>query len=143
MNKVHINASIHVRRRWVRNVVFVGAAYLAIGVVFGTLAGDAASNQVRVLWRLAAWAISAAVFAGHIGYEQFRRRGSAGSTAFQTSLAVALGAFALAVIAIVHSPPKPGHSFLAFLVWPILIWIPAFIVALAAASMLTRTGQNS
>ena len=143
MNNVDNKASMHWRRRWVRNVVLVGAAYLAIGVAFGTLAGDAASNHVRVLWRLAAWAISAAVFAGHIGYERFRLGCSAGSTAFHTSLSVALGAFALAIIAIVHSSRKSGHSFLAFLVWPLLIWVPAFLVALAAASMLTRMRQNS
>ena len=143
MNNVDNKASMHRRRRWVRNVVLVGAAYLAIGVVFGTLVGDAASNHVRVLWRLAAWAISASVFAGHIGYERFRRGCSAGSTAFHTSLSVALGAFALAVIAIVHSREKSAHSFLAFLVWPLLIWVPAFLVALAAASMLRRTRQNS
>ena len=142
MNKVNNKASMHWRRRWVRNVVLVGAAYLAIGVVFGTLAGDAPSNHVRVLWRLAAWAISAAVFAGHIGYEHVQLRCSAGSTAFHTSLSVALGAFALAVIAIVHSHGKSGHSFLAFLVWPLVIWVPAFLVALAAASMLTRTRRN-
>ena len=63
MNKVNNKASMHLCRRWVRNV-FVGAAYVAIGMVFGTLAGNAASNEVRVRWRLAAWAISAAVFAG-------------------------------------------------------------------------------
>ena len=62
MNKVNNKASMPWRRRWLRNVILVGAAYLAIGVAFGTLAGDAASNHVRVLWRLAAWAISAAVF---------------------------------------------------------------------------------
>src|SRR5437868_14888240 len=96
-----------------------------------------------VYWRLAAWAISAAVFAGHIGYEHVQLRCSAGSTAFHTSLSVALGAFALAVIAIVHSHGKSGHSFLAFLVWPLVIWIPAFLIALAAASMLTRTRRNN
>ena len=40
---------MHVRRRLVRNVIFVGTAYLAIGMAFGTLASDTASNQVRVL----------------------------------------------------------------------------------------------
>src|SRR5437763_7015257 len=143
MNKVDNKTSMHLPTRVVRNVVFVGAAYLAIGMVFGTLAGEAASNQIRVLWRLAGWAISAAVFAGHIGYEHVRLRCSAGSTAFHTSLSVALGAFALAIIAIGHSSGKSGHSFLAFLIWPLLIWIPAFLIALAAASMLTGTRRNS
>jgi len=37
MNKVNNKASMPWRRRWLRNVIFVGAAYLAIGVLFGTL----------------------------------------------------------------------------------------------------------
>ena len=52
--------------RWARAVVIVGVVYLVAGLVFGALAGAAGSHQMRVAWRLAAWATSAAAFASHI-----------------------------------------------------------------------------
>jgi hypothetical protein len=92
---------------------------------------------MRVTWRLAAWVISAAAFAAHIGYEHVRLRSSPGTTALHTSLAVALGAFALAVAANVHaqvvSSYRPSHA-VALVAWPVLTALPAFVVALAVAA---------
>lgn len=131
------------RLRGLRAVILLGVAYFVVGMLFGTLAGRAGSNQVRVAWRLAAWVISAAVFAAHIGYEHVRLHSSPGSTALHAALAVALGAFALAVAAIVHVHALSGHSrYLAFLVWPVLIALPAFVVALASAIVLTRARRQ-
>src|SRR5438034_10234174 len=86
------------RPRWFQTAILVAVVYLVAGIAFGALAGAAASHQMRVTWRLAAWVISAAAFAAHIGYEQVRLRSSPGTTALHASLAVALGAFALAEI---------------------------------------------
>jgi len=58
----------------VRTVVFLGVVYFVVGVVFGAFAGRAASNQGRVAWRWAAWALSGAVF----GALALVRRGFAG-----------------------------------------------------------------
>ena len=70
------------RKPWVRRIIIIGIVYLVVGIVFAALANPSVSDQVRVMWRLAAWAISAAVFAAHIGYEHFRLRNSPSSAAF-------------------------------------------------------------
>ncbi len=123
------------RLRWLRAALFLGLVYLVVGITFAALANRAASNQMRVIWRLVAWVISAAAFAAHIVYEHGRLRSSPGTTALHASLAVALGAFALAVAADVHaqaaSSHQPTHA-LALFVWPVVTALPAFAVALAA-----------
>jgi hypothetical protein len=125
------------RLRWLQTVLLVGVVYLLTGITFAALANRAASHQMRVTWRLAAWVISAAAFAVHIGYEHVRLRSSPGRTALHASLAVALGAFALAVAANVHAQAASSHQHspaLALLVWPVMTALPAFVVALAAAA---------
>src|SRR2546423_15651484 len=84
------------QQSWFGTAILVSASYCVIGIVFAL-----PSNQVR-LWRLAAWVISAAVYAAHIGYEKFRLGNSPRATALHTALAVAVGAFGLAVAANVH-----------------------------------------
>jgi uncharacterized protein (DUF486 family) len=126
----------------------VGLVYLTAGLCFATLAGWAGPNQMRAMWRLAAWVISAAAFAAHIGYEHVRLRSSPRTTAFHVSLGVALGAFALAVAANLHAPAASSqqHSHAlarALVLWPVLTALPAFLVALAAAAGLAwRRGKN-
>jgi vacuolar-type H+-ATPase subunit I/STV1 len=127
------------RQRWLRAVLVMGAVYLVTGFVFATLAGWSGSNQVRVVWRLSAWVVSAAAFAAHIGYEHVRLRSRPRTTALHASLGVALGAFGLAVAANLHaaaaSNPQHTHSLASALVlWPVALGLPAFIVALAAAA---------
>jgi hypothetical protein len=116
----------------------VGVVYLVAGLAFATLAGGAASAQMRVTWRLAAWVISAAAFAAHIRYEHVRLRSSPRRTALHAAMAVALGAFGLAVAATVHaqavSSIRPAYA-LALVLWPVLTAVPAFIVALAVAAL--------
>jgi fucose permease len=132
-------------QRWLRAVIFLSVVYLVVGITFATLANRAASNQMRVTWRLTAWAISAAAFAAHIGYEHVRLRRSPGITALHTSLAVALGAFALAVAAVVHAQAASSHQHsvaLALVVWPAVSALPAFVVALAATAGLVRARRR-
>ena len=114
--------------------------------VAAALAHGAGSNQMRVTWRLAAWVISAAAFAAHIGYEHVRLRSSPTTTALHASLAVAMGAFALAVAAMVHAQAASGlqHSHaLALVLWPAVTALPAFVVALAAAAGLALTRRTN
>jgi len=122
--------------------------YPVVGILFAALANPSASSEMRVTWRLAAWLVSAAAFAAHIGYEHFRLRSSPPRAALHVSVAVALGAFALAVWINVHahrdtsshqSPLAP----LALVVFPVVTGAPAFVVALAAASLLARTRRRS
>lgn len=123
--------------RWSRVVLIVGVVYLVAGLVFGALAGAAGSQQLRVAWRLTAWATSAAAFAAHIWYEQLRLRHSPATTAFHAALAVAIGAFGLAVSASVHAM-RVHKSFpvSALLSWPLVTALPAFIVAFVAAAVI-------
>ena len=129
--------------RWVRAVLLVGILYLAAGLGFGALARSAGSNQIRGAWRLAAWVISAAAFAAHIVYEQVRLRSSSRTTALHAALAAGLGAFGLAVAARLHAQATQHHfPAIAIAIWPVMTALPAFVVALAAAAVLTRARRN-
>lgn len=131
------------RSRWLVAVLLVGLIYLVSGLVFGALAGAAANNQMRTAWRLAAWLISAAAFAAHIGYESIRLRSSPRTTAFHVCLAVGLAGFGLAVAASLHSRGTQ-HQFpaSALAIWPIMTALPAFLVAWVMAALLTRLRRN-
>ncbi len=59
------------RKPWVRAAILAGVVYVVVG--YGSAALDpSVPDRARFVWRLAAWAVSAAVFAAHIGYEHFR-----------------------------------------------------------------------
>ncbi len=122
---------------WLSPAIFIGVLYLVVGVASAALAG-AASNQIRFFWRLSAFVISAVVFAAHIAYEHFRLRNSARPTACHTSVAVAFGAFALALVANIHDLGSASgyraRMLIALIAWPLLTAVPAFIVALVVAA---------
>jgi len=127
-------------QRWLSTVIPVGVLYFAVGIASAALAGAAASNQMRFFWRLSAFVISAVVFAAHIGYEHFRLRNTGRRTAWQASVGVALGAFALALTANIHdlgsaSGYRP-RMLIALVAWPLLTAVPAFIVARVVAAVL-------
>lgn len=118
--------------------IIVGLLYFITGVTTASLAGAADSNQLRFLWRLSAFAISALVFAAHIAYEHYRRRNTASWTAWHTSIAVALGGFGLAASANIHelssNTPYRPRMLVAFIAWPLLTGVPAFMLAFVIAS---------
>lgn len=123
-------------------VLLAGIAYLVIGLGFSALA-----RQGGTSWRFAAWAISAAVFATHIGYEHVRLRSTPRITAWYAALAVALGGFGLAAAATVHALASSSFRVayvIALAAWPMLLGVPAFLVALAAAAGLAyaRSAQQ-
>ena len=127
------------RGNWIAAALLAGVCYLVVGVVFGAFAGRTDSHQIRFAWRLAAWLVSLAAFAAHIAYEQVRRRSSPTTSALHASLGVAIGAFGLAVAANMHALATAGHRpahTLALLLWP-LVALPALVVALAAAAVLS------
>ena len=130
-----------------RIVVGLAVIYLIAGMVFGALAGRAATHHAVVAWRWAAWLVSAFAFGGHIVYEQVRQRASPTITAVHVSSAVGLGAFGLAVAANVHAQvvAPQQHSFLLVLslvLWPVLIALPAFLVALIATMLFARVRRT-
>jgi len=121
--------------------------YPVVGIAFAAFAGWSASNQMRIAWRLAAWVISAVAFAAHVWYERFRLRNSALTTALHTSIAVAVGAFALAVAANIHGQwvGSSHQRLLAFalVAFPALTAVPAFVVALVAAAILSLRRRST
>ena len=125
------------QQSWFGNAILIGFLYSVIGVVFAI-----PSNHVP-MWRLAAWVISAALYAVQIGYERFRLGNSPLPTALHTALAAAFGAFGLAVAANVHevwvATSYRRSLALALVAWPVLTSLPAFIVALVTAYGLAFT----
>ena len=126
------------RQPWLGTAILVGVVYLAVSIGSAALAGAAASNQMRFFWRLSAFVSSAVVFAAHIAHEHFRRRNPARPTAWHASVAVAFGAFALALAANIHDLGSASgyrsRMLIALVAWPLLTAVPAFVVALAVAA---------
>lgn len=132
---------------WFGAAILFAILYLVVGIVFGELASLSASKEIVVLWRLAAWLVSAIAFTIHIGYEHVHRRTSPPSTALHASVATAIGAFALAVAANVRALwTATGNQrllALALVLWPILTAVPAFVVAWVLAAVLARVRPTS
>jgi hypothetical protein len=135
-------------QRWLRVAMLVAVVYPVVGITFAALGNLSASHEMVVAWRLAAWLVSAAAFAAHLGYEHFRLRSSPLRAALHVAAAVAVGAFLLAVWVIVHghwvasgrqSPLAPW----ALVVFPVVTGAPAFVVAFIAGAVLARTRRRS
>ncbi|HEX2452192.1 MAG TPA: hypothetical protein VHI99_00725 [Vicinamibacterales bacterium] len=125
---------------WIRAALLVGVAYLIIGRLFALPIDHARA------WRLAAWVVSGVTFAAHIGYEHVRLRSSPGVLALHTALAVALGAFGLAVAGALHSLSVTSSIrplwLLALVAWPVFTAVPAFLAAFVAAAILSRVAPR-
>jgi hypothetical protein len=121
-----------------------GILYPIVGIVFAAPAHAAASSEIRLAWRLAAWLICAVVFAGHLGYELFRLHNRPGRSALHVSMAVGFGALVLAGWINVQ-PHRTGPSrsrLLALVVFPVVTALPAFLVARITAAVLSRRGRK-
>jgi ABC-type transport system involved in cytochrome c biogenesis permease component len=120
---------------WIGPAVLVGVVYLLIGRFFPN------PPDPQRAWRLAAWGVSGVVFASHICYELFRLRHSPRSMALHLALAVALGAFVLAIAGALHSLSTSSSIrpawLLALIVWPLVTAVPAFVIALVAGVLLS------
>src|SRR5262245_41366550 len=120
---------MRISRGWFAWALLAGTLYLIIGVGFAPLSVPSVS-----FWRLAAWMVSAVLYAAHIGYEHFRIRSSPRSAALHVAFGAAVGAFGLAVSAVVRSLLSgTGNLRLlrtALLIWPLITGVPAFGVAL-------------
>ena len=114
--------------------------YLAAGLVLGELAGRANSMETREFWRRMAWVISAIAFGVHIAYEHFRRRAESRESALHVASGAALATFGLAVAANLHEQPAGQRAMMAasLVIWPVMVAIPAFVVALIGANVLRR-----
>ena len=120
-----------------------GLVYVAVGIVSSALAGAAGSDQLRFVWRFGAYVVSAIAFAIHVRYEYVTARSASTTAALHAATGVALGAFFLAVAAMIRAQvvggPNPVGHVIALVAWPAITAIPAFIVALAATALHGRT----
>jgi hypothetical protein len=125
------------RKQWIRTATLVGVIYFAVGFAFAAFASRATFNLTRESWNRLAFLISAVAFAVHLSYEYFRIRSPALRTAWHTSIAVALGAFGLAVAANIHELSSASgyrpRMLIALIAWPVITAVPAFVVALIVA----------
>jgi hypothetical protein len=121
-------------------MLFIAVTYCLVGIVF------AAPGTYARAWRLAAWVVSAAAYAAHIGYEHLRLRNAPIWLALHAALAVAVGALALAVAAMIHRSlagvATSQSRLLAFVLWPLITGIPAFLVALGVGALLARASHS-
>ena len=124
------------RQAWLPAALLFGAVYFLIGRLFTLPAENVPA------WRVAAWLVSGVAYAAHIAYEHFRLRDTPRLMALHVSIAVALGAVALALAGMVHSLSTPSGIrpswLLALLIWPAVTAVPAFLGALVAEALLAR-----
>jgi len=126
------------RQSWIPIAALIGVGYAMVGIVFA-----APATHVHA-WRLAAWVVSAIAYAAHIGYERFRLHNPPASAALHVALAVAIGAFGLALGANIHSLSVASAAQhrqllrLSLAIWPVITAFPAFLVALAINMVLAQ-----
>jgi len=134
------------RQRWLGPIVLAGALYAVASIGSSALAAAAASNRELLLWRWAALAACAVVFGSHVAYEHFRLRHRARPAAWHVSLAVALGAFAIALAANLHDLSSASgyrpRMLVALVAWPLLTALPAYVVAWVVAAGLGMAGRR-
>ena len=127
---------------WLR-VVLWGLAYSVIGLATAAFSRHAATADLQQIWRLAAWALSAGVFAASFGDERARAGRAPAPTALRAALPVALGGFVLAAYAMVHSRVVgSGHlvgHVIALVAWPAMLGVASFLVAWVVAAVLARS----
>ena len=131
----------HATRRSLGALLFFGALYCLIGVVFAEFTTADPTSSTTILWRRLAWVVSGLAFGGHLIYEQVLRGSSPRRAGTLVSLAAATGAFGLAVAANVHGWRTGGDQrslAVALIAWPLLVFVPAFVVAFGAAIVVSR-----
>jgi len=115
--------------------------YPAVGIGFAFLDSSSAPAGIP-FWRLAAWVVSALVFGAHLVYELRLPAKRPLPAASHVSLAVALGAFGLAIWVLVHARtgnhPQSPLAPLALILFPLVTGLPAFALALAITTALGR-----
>jgi hypothetical protein len=128
---------MRVWRGWFAWALVAGIAYSMIGVGFAPL-----TTPSVLFWRRAAWAVSAMIYAAHIGLEHFKLGNSPRSAALHVAFGAGLGGFGLAMGATVHSllagAGNPQLLRISLLVWPLITGIPAYMIALVLTAVLAR-----
>jgi len=123
-------------RAWIPAALIVGGIYLFVGRVFALPADHARA------WRLAAWVVSGLAYAAHLWHEYSKLHSSSRVAAWHVAVAVAIGAFSLAIAGMIHSLSRDASIWakwlIALIAWPAITAIPAYLVALAAGAVFAR-----
>src|SRR2546423_10319996 len=124
---------------WLGRSLVYALIYVVVGVVFAQFAFHSMFVGAR-FWRLAAWVVSAIAFGTHVQYERVTAGRSLFATGLHAATAAAIGAFGLALAAIVHrhAAGLSGSGLLgvALIIWPVMTFIPALLVGMAAATLM-------
>lgn len=124
---------------WLGRALRYAVIYCAVGVLFAVFASHSTSFGAR-FWRLAAWVVSAIAFGTHIHHERVTDGRTSFASALHAATASALGAFGLALGAIVHRHAaglaRSGLLSAALILWPVITFIPALLVGMAAATLM-------
>lgn len=125
---------------WWRAALLAALFYLAAGLLFGELASRTSSGAVA--YRRAAWLISAAAFFAHVRFERFRLASPPSRAAAHVTWGAAAGASLLAAAAlsraIATGTGRPVLLALSLILWPLIVALPAFLVALALGHLMRR-----
>lgn len=96
---------------------------------------------MALVWRWAAWVVSATAFGWQILFERRTLGSPARRAAVRSASASAIGACGLAGLAIYHSlstgQRPPALLILSLVLWPAIVFVPAFFVAWIAARLIS------
>lgn len=134
-------------KSWVAAVIGAGVFYFLIGFGVAAFARWSTFGLTALTWNRLAFLFSAIVFVAHMIYEHTRVDGTPRKTAWHASLAVALGAFGLALAANIHDLGSPNgyrpRMLIALAAWPLITAVPAFFVALILAIVFKLAGKKT
>ena len=130
-----------------KTVIIFAIVYLFIGIGTAIISNPLTNSEMQVVWRLASLIVSIIIFIIHIRYEIINRFNSPRITAINTSGAVALGTFALAVLANIYALMNASTNnyslLLALLIWPIVTGLISFLVAYIIAKIFIHIRSKS
>lgn len=122
-------------------LLLAGAAYVVASIGTIALSRVAPFPASVKTWRLAVWLLSLAIFVTHFVIERNRRLPRA-AVAARVAIAVAIGAFGVAMLGPVRAhwgdAGRLKLILLSIVAWPVLTGVPAFVVALIGGLALDR-----
>jgi hypothetical protein len=124
-------------RDWMTGVFVTGILYVVISRVFSW------PRENAIAWRWATWIVAGIIFIVHILAEHFGSRSAPKLVATRAALGVGIGAVLVALAGLTTTlmggnAVEWGKWALAFVGFPAITAIPAFVVAFLLAKLLSR-----
>ena len=129
------------RRGWISTGLIFALVYPAAGLLFPLAVHQPASAPMRVIWRLVPWVLSLAAVLSQVLFERLRLHSTVRQAAWHTAAAAAFGGLLMAA-----AGPARGHwgtatqqrGLAALFLWPVIMAVPAFVVALGFGAAVGR-----